>query len=298
LLDDLLDVTKESFEITYAAHTASCTFLLDAEGFCRRIVMVPRAKRRDSARSASQCVGAQYVASLDSGAAGGLIEMPRVGASMLFARVDERGRVSLVRTGAVTSFEAMQKHDPFVDSASVETSAPVLAEAPRSHAPRSRPAPVRAEAASDAYLDPSDRTQRLPALRDGDAAMAAFDHDESEPELATSEYRSARELEEAPVRSTMPSPPSPSAQPTLRNPHRDSVVDEEEGEYAARPASSRGMLPRRSDPHQRAARAYVHGSHAHAYAPIAAPQASEPGPRQDPYAPPAASDVQIVTRRR
>ena len=75
-------------DISYAAHTASCTFLLDDEGICRRIVMAPRGKRRESSRTASRCVGAQYVASLDGSAAGGLVEMPRVGAAMLFARVD------------------------------------------------------------------------------------------------------------------------------------------------------------------------------------------------------------------
>ena len=55
--------------IVYAAHTASCTFLLDSEGFCRRIVLAPNA-RRSAARTAARCVDAQYVASLDGRAAG------------------------------------------------------------------------------------------------------------------------------------------------------------------------------------------------------------------------------------
>ena len=33
----VLDVKGERFDITYAAHTASCTFLLDAEGICRQL---------------------------------------------------------------------------------------------------------------------------------------------------------------------------------------------------------------------------------------------------------------------
>ncbi len=116
-------VPGESFEISYAAHTSSCTFLLDADGICRRIVMASGSRRGPSS-SAARCVGAQYVASLDSNAAGGLIEMPRVGSAMLFARVDGRGRVSLVRTGVVSHFEALSGRDPFAETSGVQTSAP------------------------------------------------------------------------------------------------------------------------------------------------------------------------------
>lgn len=131
---------SESPEITYAVHTATCTFLLDAEGFCRRIVVAPTSKRRDATRNASRCVGAQYVASLDANVTGMLTEMPRVGAAMLFARVDERGRISLVRTGVVTRFERSRAEDPFLkhgdESGSVETSAPVITlKAPRTTIP-------------------------------------------------------------------------------------------------------------------------------------------------------------------
>src|SRR5262245_6832715 len=125
-------------EITYAAHTASCTFLLDADGICRRIVVAPHVKRRES-RTAARCVGAQYVASLDQAVAGGLVEMPRAGATMLFARVDERGRVSLVRTGTVTRFEANAGPSPF-DSVSVKTSAPEITA--RGKAPPPPPPPI------------------------------------------------------------------------------------------------------------------------------------------------------------
>ncbi len=112
-------------DISYAAHTASCTFLLDEKGICRRIVMTPKAKA-ERAQAAAKCVGAQYVASLDATSPGGLIDMPRVGAAMLFARVDTRGRVSLARTGTLLRFESRKGQDPFVASQSVETSAPLL----------------------------------------------------------------------------------------------------------------------------------------------------------------------------
>lgn len=177
-----------SLEIIYAADTSSCTFLLDAQGICRRIVIAPSNKRpnssvkgRSSARLAARCVGAQYVASLDASVSGMLAEMPRVGSAMLFARVDERGRVSLVRTGIVTRFETHRTLDPFADttdmpactnanagmnattSATVETSAPEIA--PPVPAPR---ASYTAPSTPDPYEEEAiDRTQPIPAPHRG-----------------------------------------------------------------------------------------------------------------------------------
>ncbi|HVH42285.1 MAG TPA: hypothetical protein VM925_08065 [Labilithrix sp.] len=145
---------RDSFDITYAAYTNSCTFLLDSEGVCRRIVPSPGLKRtpkgRDAATAATRCVGAQYVASLDASLPGMLAEMPRVGIPMIFARVDERGRVSLVRTGVVTRFESQRADDPFSDrapSVSVETSAPVIPPS-KSNPRRPRETLVRERASS------------------------------------------------------------------------------------------------------------------------------------------------------
>lgn len=122
-----------SFKITYAAHTNACTFLLDAEGICRRIVLNPglgrTQKGREAGAAANRCVGAQYVASLDASMPGILSEMPRVGIPMVFACVDERGRVSLIRTGIVRRFDNGHAEDPFsgeAPSISVETSAPTI----------------------------------------------------------------------------------------------------------------------------------------------------------------------------
>lgn len=123
----------QSFKITYAAHTNACTFLLDAEGICRRIVPNPSLgktqKGREAAAAANRCIGAQYVASLDATLPGILSEMPRVGIPMVFARIDSRGRIALVRTGVVTRFENSHGENPFGDRApsiSVETSAPPI----------------------------------------------------------------------------------------------------------------------------------------------------------------------------
>jgi hypothetical protein len=232
-------VAPERIIITYAAHTTACTFLLDAEGICRRIVMNPSNKRRDSAKTASQCVGAQYVASLDGAVAGCLVEMPRVGAAMLFARVDERGRVSLVRTGPVQRFEQMRlEEDPFEDN-SVRTSAPeVPASARNPRKPPARQVPVQAEPDPD-YFDASDRTMRISAVKAHD--------------LATQEYPSSPPPPPEPPptvrrepRSTLPSP----APRTLQNPRVE--LHDEDNPYAQ--YGQRGALPRRSDPHLKAAR--------------------------------------------
>ncbi|MBX3186228.1 MAG: hypothetical protein KF819_04400 [Labilithrix sp.] len=233
--------------------------------------MLPsKGKRRESSKTAARCVGAQYVASLDSGAAGGLVEMPRVGAAMLFARVDERGRISLVRTSVLTGFESQQVEDPFAESTGVQTSAPEIDTPLVPEAPAPPDSDV-AVADPDDYFDASDRTQRIQALRPEDIA-ATF------PEAATAEYR-AVESEPAP-RTTLPSQLAPSNVPTLRNPHRD-VRIEADDEYAPPPPRSvptRGMLPR------------VRGS--------SAAVASEPMRTPRAYSRPAASDVQMASRRR
>lgn len=248
-------MSAETFEIVYAAHTANCTFLLDADGICRKIVVVPSNKGRDGSRNAARCVGAQYVASLDAGTPGCLVEMPRVGASMLFARVDERGRVALVRTGVVTFFEQSRpdKHDPF-DSVSVKTSAPELPpqipRPPRTQRlrdPDAPDAPERAAPPSDLDYDEdgeNEKTQRIQALRPQDLARFHFD-DASEPDLKTAEY--ASQPAPPPSRTAHPSSrrtvPSSNA-PTLRTPPKLEGEGDEQDPYAAR---TRGMLPRRPD---------------------------------------------------
>jgi hypothetical protein len=282
----LIDVpspsSPPSIDIIYAAHTASCTFLLDSEGICRRIVVAPKGKRSTS-RTASRCVGAQYVASLDGSAAGGLVEMPRVGAAMLFARVDERGRVSLVRTAAVISFESKAGEDPFVDSGTVETSAPEL-ETPRVERPISSRRP-RNHVVDQDYDDSSEKTQRIQALRPEDIAAALGEHERAEADLghdlATAEYRAV--ATDAAPRPTLPSTQAIVGVPTLRNPHRDATVEDDDG-YArpkvATPTPSRGVLPRRSDPRMRAAAA----------------RASAPAARPAPQA--YSSDIQVSRRHR
>ncbi|MGO8997141.1 MAG: hypothetical protein ACLQVI_27820 [Polyangiaceae bacterium] len=100
-------------EIAYTAHTETCTLLLDAGGICRSVLAASSAATANghgrSARipsSAEQCIGAQYVATLDVREPGGMLPLPKAGAQMLFARTEKNGRVTLIRTARVLRFEA------------------------------------------------------------------------------------------------------------------------------------------------------------------------------------------------
>jgi hypothetical protein len=254
------DVKGERFEITYAAHTATCTFLLDAEGICRRIVMLPGSKRRDASKNAARCIGAQYVATLDPTVPGCLVEMPKVGTPMLFARVDSRGRVALVRTGAITSFETKRADDPdpFAESIGVMTSAPSAQElqTPRARVHRSEREPVTPK---DPYIEAAERTQRIPAVGRDDSAPrpvqtgGSVDVEvEVDPHLATTD-----EYDSDP--STMkPRNTWPSAQPharTLHDPHVQlSPVEDPDDPYVenayarTRAHRSSDLVPKRNTP--------------------------------------------------
>jgi hypothetical protein len=221
-----------SIDITYAAHTATCTFLLDSEGICRRIVLAPGNQRspqpktsRDATRLAARCVGAQYVASLDPSVSGMLAERPRVGASMLFARIDERGRVSLVRTGIVTQFECLRNEDPFEDSdkapsMSVETSAPVIAPSPPTpRVPRQTALPPP----DPYYADGNDRTRPIQALRPQDFRL----HSDDASMAQTTEFRpegNRRPTWPSPGRATPPPLPHLRPSPTLVASNDDGAV--------------------------------------------------------------------------
>ena len=181
-------------------------------------------------RTADRCVGAQYVASLDGSAAGGLIEMPRVGAAMLFARTDDRGRISLVRTGIVTSFESMVAEDPFVDSVDVETSAPVLA--------------TKSNARKSAVRGADPQQLSVPSEQE--------DEEEDEDDLVTAEYAAA--IPQRAVRSAHASNRVDRA-PTLRGSQPNRSGDTTSARTVLAP--SRGTSPQRSDSRACSAAAYA-----------------------------------------
>jgi hypothetical protein len=143
-------------EIAYAAHTESCTFLLDGDGICRFVTTAPargmlpvRARHADAGARGSdgagrvpdhadRCIGAQYVASIDLGAKGGLVELPRPGAPLVFARIEADGRIALVRSGPLVRFE------PLSAGGSGVRARPQAVDAPRDARRDSAPTPVAA----------------------------------------------------------------------------------------------------------------------------------------------------------
>jgi hypothetical protein len=94
-------------DIAYVATTDAATFMLDGNGVCRWVTSV--AGNGHSKDAADRCVGAQYVASIDTTVEGALVELPRVGKPLIFAAIGTDGRVSLVRTGPLLKFEAKRK---------------------------------------------------------------------------------------------------------------------------------------------------------------------------------------------
>lgn len=175
-------------DFSYAAHAGNNTFLLDDDGICRKILS--RGKGRASTNKSTQrCLGAQYVASLDFSSESGLVERPKEGCPLLFARVDEAGRVSLVRTAALERFEEIKRSegDPVTDehpafgapdpdelpprTVRAEAIAPPTHREPKVDSRRlaktmpALPDVVRSTMKVDIdYLDPLDRTQQRPAL--------------------------------------------------------------------------------------------------------------------------------------
>ncbi|HEX8794073.1 MAG TPA: hypothetical protein VF765_24190 [Polyangiaceae bacterium] len=101
--------------IAYSATTDGVTFLLDEFGVCRRVLLKHLARGqhtlggRTRAQAARAIVGAQYVASIDTHVAGGLVPMPKTGAAMLFAYMGDDGRLAVVRTGPLVKFETLAR---------------------------------------------------------------------------------------------------------------------------------------------------------------------------------------------
>ena len=84
-------------EMAWAVHTRTCTYLLDQDGICRWIV----ARQGAVPPHVRQCMGAQFVACLDLESKGGLLPDLRPGAMGLFVRVNEQGRMVLLRTAPI-----------------------------------------------------------------------------------------------------------------------------------------------------------------------------------------------------
>lgn len=95
--------------IAYVAQTRDHMLMLDEEGVCLHV----HRRRSDtsangvdaSAQGAIRCVGAQYVAALDPSEPGFLVQKPKLGVPMIFAKADPTGKIALVRTGALERFD-------------------------------------------------------------------------------------------------------------------------------------------------------------------------------------------------
>ena len=100
--------------MTYAVHTATCSYLLDDDGICRWAL----APGGPAPPAAERCVGAQFVACLDLHSEGGLVGELRIGGSALFVR-REGGRFVLLRTLPITNVEirgAVEDPPSFADT--------------------------------------------------------------------------------------------------------------------------------------------------------------------------------------
>lgn len=171
--------TKRSRELKYAAHTAACTFYLDGDGVCRRIMLTKKGRTGGGSSKAERCLGAQYVASLDPERPAQLIALPTPGAPMMFAHVDKSGRVSLVRTGPVERFEDMEEgagDAPLSADIPAPASEPSIA-APRRDAATSRREPRPAKRDSEERK----RSPRGAASLELDLAALAATRDDNEP---------------------------------------------------------------------------------------------------------------------
>jgi hypothetical protein len=148
--------------IAYAAHTESCTFLLDEDGICQQIIRRATREKDHLAR----CIGAQYVASLDPDIPGRLVELPRAGAPLLFAYLTDTGRIALVRTGQVTKFET-KRHDSGVRPADSSIEVDVVVEEEEDEESAARTRRFRVDDARRFFPIPSDarRHTPVPAVR-------------------------------------------------------------------------------------------------------------------------------------
>ena len=82
--------------MAYAVHTETCTYLLDDDGVCRWIV----SQRGGVPAHVQQCIGAQFVASLDMTVIGGLLGTLSIGARALFVK-NTGSQMILLRTGRI-----------------------------------------------------------------------------------------------------------------------------------------------------------------------------------------------------
>ena len=248
----------------YAAHAGSNTFLLDDDGICRRILT--RGKNRQSTNKSTQrCLGAQYVASLDFDSESGLVERPKEGCPLLFARVDEHAGVSLVRTAPLERFEEVDRDLDTEEHLALESLG--FEEDRRRTRP---PPPTRREPAPPTRREPSPAARREPAPSQRKDAPPTTRRDRPVVRPRNTEIPATRPLDidygGQRLRTHDPRAEARTDEVRAHDGRRDLPGLDEEDDFATtvvaeRPApfsKKRGMLPKgRSDappPHERADR--------------------------------------------
>jgi hypothetical protein len=153
----------------YAATTDGCTFLLDEDGVCLRVLLKHEQRSakdatlggRTRGQAARRCIGAQYVASIDVRVDGALVPMPRVGMPMLFAYTGDDGRIAVVRTGRLVKFETLGQEPESDAPRAREPHASPPAPQPRSRAKARSEIPVE-------WVDDDDQCQTIPLHQSGE----------------------------------------------------------------------------------------------------------------------------------
>ncbi len=85
-------------DFAYAVHTDACTYLLDDTGVCLWVL----SPAPTTANAVKACVGAQFVACIDTRVEGGLVGEIVEGAAALFVAISKTtGRPALLRTGPI-----------------------------------------------------------------------------------------------------------------------------------------------------------------------------------------------------
>jgi hypothetical protein len=110
-------------DMTYAVHTATCTYLLDDGGVCLWALTPGGRPAPDAERS----VGAQFVACLDLRVEGGLSGELVVGAAALFVH-REHGRLVLLRTALIEHVEHRDGDGQPFEEPSLDENTPVFAD--------------------------------------------------------------------------------------------------------------------------------------------------------------------------
>jgi hypothetical protein len=202
-------------DMTYAVHTATCTYLLDDGGVCRWTLSPIGV----AGSGTDRCIGAQFVACLDLRAEGGLVGELRVGAAALFVRADE-GRSVLLRTLPIDRVEIREQPEDLPSFEATPIFAPEHA-APE-HAPWiEEPAPPLI--ADPPTAPPATLTQPFPAYEIPSEDTAQLDPRWSLPDEAPAEALDLEELLSISVTEvTLTLPlyrPLPPINPPARPPH-------------------------------------------------------------------------------